>query len=126
MAFGIRDWYRRRRLAVSSLVRLLRQLIPFALSRLLPLLCRVLHFGIVVRAFIKELGIDLHEELHGIVYHAMNRPTTMSHRPFDPWRPPTYLFQWPFEFSYSGANMIGNMTSTLSLMRLQKYSLFQK
>jgi hypothetical protein len=38
----------------------------------------------------------------------------------------TYLFQWPFEFSYNGANMIGKMTSTLSLTRLQKYSLFQK
>lgn len=37
-----------------------------------------------------------------------------------------YLFQCPLEFSYNGANMIGRMTSTLSLMRLQKYSLFQK
>lgn len=38
----------------------------------------------------------------------------------------TYLFQWPFEFSYNGANMIGRIISTLSLTRLQKYSLFQK
>lgn len=126
MAFSVRDRYCRRGLAVSSLIRLLRQLVPFALTRLLPLFRRVLHFGIVVGAFIEELGIDLHEELHGIVYHAMNGPTTMSHRPFDPWNFPTYLFQCPFEFSYSGANIIGNMTSTLSLMRLQKYSLFQK
>src|SRR5690242_7066934 len=38
----------------------------------------------------------------------------------------TYLFQWPFEFSYNGANMMGRIISTLSLTRLQKYSLFQK
>lgn len=37
-----------------------------------------------------------------------------------------YLFQCPLEFSYSGANMMGRMISTLSLTRLQKYSLFQK
>lgn len=38
----------------------------------------------------------------------------------------TDLFQCPLEFSYSGANIIGRMVSTLSLTRLQKYSLFQK
>lgn len=84
MAFSVCDWYRGRGLAVSSLIRLLRQLIPLALTCLLPLFCCVLHFGIVVRAFIKELGIDLHEELHSIVHHAMNSPAAMSHRPFVP------------------------------------------
>jgi hypothetical protein len=29
--------------------------------------------GVLMRAFIEQLWIDLHEELHGIVYHSMYR-----------------------------------------------------
>lgn len=30
--------------------------------------------GVVMRAVIEELRVDFHEELHSIVYHAMNGP----------------------------------------------------
>ena len=31
-------------------------------------------FSVVVGAIIEQLGVDLHEELHGIVDHTVNRP----------------------------------------------------
>jgi len=37
-----------------------------------------------------------------------------------------YLFQWPLLFSWRGANMIGRMVCMLSLIKLQKYSLFHR
>jgi len=46
---------------------------PFLLTIALLLFCIVLLFGIIMTAVIEELGIHLHEELHGIVHHTVNR-----------------------------------------------------
>ena len=52
--------------AIASLgglrpLRLLGNSIPLALTSSLPFFRRVLHLGVFVRAFIKQLRIDLHE-----------------------------------------------------------------
>jgi hypothetical protein len=35
--------------------------------------CVVLLLGVVVRAVVKQLRVDFHEQFHGIVYHSMDR-----------------------------------------------------
>lgn len=79
LADGIGDGYRRCCLIVSSPVGLLRQLVPLALPRLLPMFGSVLHFSVIVGTFVKQLWVDLHEQLHSIVYHAMYGPATVSY-----------------------------------------------
>lgn len=107
--------------------RQLRQSIPFGLACRFDSFGIILVFGVIVGALIKELRIHFHEQLHSIVYHAMDSSVeNVSKVPFVIKNEGTHRFQWPFEFSYKGANMIGKITSTLSLTRLQKYSLFQK
>ena len=111
--------------SVLHLVRLFTELVPLGFSGFFSFVRTVLQLVVIVRAVVEELRVDLHKELHSVVHHAVNGP--------EPWlavvqmaRCRIYLFQWPFEFSYKGANMMGKIVSTLSLTRLQKYSLFQK
>jgi hypothetical protein len=61
-------------------------------------------FGVFMGALIEELGVNLHEHLHGVVHHAMDssvvhdsqtgcRPNKTKTNGF------TYRFQCPLEFS---------------------------
>lgn len=52
--------------------RLLFDHVPPILASLFPLIGAVLVFGVFMRALIEELGVNLHEHLHGIVHHAVD------------------------------------------------------
>lgn len=68
-------------LAVSlPLVRQLLDRGPFVFSLLLSRGSTVLVFGVLVGAIVKQLGIDLHKQLHGIVNHSVNCPAGLVSR----------------------------------------------
>ena len=122
---GFGSWWRYAQAALHF-VGLFVEFVPFGFSGLFSFVGAILEFIVVVRAVVKELGIYLHEKFHGVINHAVNGSGPVVSDCFNRASRFTYLLQWPFEFSYNGANMIGKMVSTLSLTRLQKYSLFQK
>lgn len=78
MAFCVGYRYGGHGLAVASAVRLFRELIPFALPRLLPLFGVGLRLIVIMGALVEELGIDLHEQLHSVIYHAMYRSDLLA------------------------------------------------
>lgn len=62
---------------MSSVVGLLRlgdfgELFPPFKSVLFLLLGCSLLFGVLVRAVVEELGVDFHEEFHGVIYHTVD------------------------------------------------------
>lgn len=58
--------------AILPILGLLFNHIPPVCARLFALVCVVLVLCVIVRAFIEELRVDLHEHLHGIVHHAVD------------------------------------------------------
>ena len=54
---------------------LLGKAVPFILAFCFNLIGVVLRLGVFVGALIEELGVDLHEKLHGVVDHAMDCST---------------------------------------------------
>jgi len=69
-----------------SLIGLFAECCPFALSQRLPFSRTVLLLRVVVRTVVEKLWVDFHEELHGIVHHAVNGSTrvvsNVCHRQF--------------------------------------------
>lgn len=63
---------RRWRNAILSIFGLLLDDVPAVRAGLLALTCAVLVLGEIMGAFIKELRVDFHKHLHGVVYHAVN------------------------------------------------------
>lgn len=72
----IKNRRRRRWNSILSAGRLLFDRVPPVLAGLLPLLGTVLLFSVLMRALVKELRVDFHEHLHGIVHHAVDSPVT--------------------------------------------------
>jgi hypothetical protein len=61
------------KLAILTILGHVGKTFPFLLTIALLLFGIVLLFGVIMAAVIEELGVHLHEELHGIIYHTMNR-----------------------------------------------------
>lgn len=73
----MRTWRISSTIQRAPLVRLLGDGGPFPGTQFLSLCGAVLLLGVFVGAVVEKLRVDFHEQLHGVVHHAMNRSGDM-------------------------------------------------